>query len=117
MSAARTALAHTTLAATPSLSLPHKEGGNARAEPLSEMSKSPARIGWTERNVPTEKSNFISNERVGSGRVSACAPHRLAPTSRRLRPPRTRADRYEASRKGNVRDTMVPLLLLTRSTL
>ena len=30
--------------------------------------------------------------------------------------PRTRADCYEASRKGNVRDTMVPLLLLTRST-
>ena len=30
--------------------------------------------------------------------------------------PVTRADRYEASREGNVRHTMVPLLLLTRST-
>src|ERR1035438_10892452 len=27
-----------------------------------------------------------------------------------------RADRYEASRKGNIRHTVVPLLLLTRST-
>src|ERR1039458_7192914 len=34
----------------------------------------------------------------------------------KCRYPSRRADRYEASREGNIRHTMVPLLLLSRST-
>src|ERR1039457_7005939 len=36
------------------------------------------RVAWPKQSVPTEKLNFISNDRVGSGRVPAFASLRRA---------------------------------------